>query len=818
MAHQAEELLKLLAALQGSDVAKALEDELSMKPYDPKPFVEDVVMKEPSELPPTAPQSAAAHIATQQATTLFANAAQHVPFLFNNHAIKASARVMSTSEALLALSTPMPPIRPSVVSEDDPRLRAMPSKIRKSIINMTHSSDEGKARLYNLPFADRVGFVDAILRESRYGSPLDADYPSAKSVRKSDPFLRLARGTKPASDTLSTEVFANNVPTWLSSDQLKTLGSIYNADYNVANEGDLIGGLFRIGLDESINQTELFNVVEEIEKSKTTLELLQFLAKTVRAFVAQPINVLKIAALAGMFIYGVPLNEPRTMDAIKIAAESDLVSRLSATEASQMIFNVFVQRKTSTFFDMKQFQSLEHLRRDSFYFRDDGSCPLFRKFAHARLISGGTFGAVISTLPREANSGLPGFKSLIKEDMSDEEEAILMHLSLLAVKIQPIREEDPTLRAQEDTVPYVELRVMHVIRELSSWWPAERLAGGIYNHVRLDDWARCKFDAQKEFAPLLIGESPERLKRFLKPGMNLYQLIVQEFADMGDLHSVMANKNRGKAGLKMMCDWKNFAAITIQVLGFIQSLSAYNYCHHDIKPLNILLKKIPPTSQVTYFAYPNVASGEKRDLYVPVWGLGVVAKLADQGSAIIHGQAKLPNGHKITTYIPSTRTRQAYALVYNPEFDLECYALGFLSSMLRGFAHTRTPFDDLIVEIDIQIIAWIQTCIHPGPYKNQEMEMCYAIVNRFLKTIQDFDSEETLTSRNPGYSGIITALDDIYTKHNRSWQANKTANSIDAISRALAHPIFDAFRDVPKSDATIENGGILVMTNYKYQV
>jgi serine/threonine protein kinase len=810
------EIASLLTAFGNEKIAKEIEEELSMKRYDPKPFVEDVVMKDPSELPPTVPQRAATHIDHQQVASFLATAAQQVPFLFREQQQQQPReKQLTREEALLALAVPRPPSLGGVVSEDDPRLKSVPSRIRKSIINTTHSSDEGKAKLYSIPFDERVSFIDAALKESRYGSPLDMDYPSAQSVRKSDPFVRLARATKPSGNYSSLEVFANNVPTWLTADQLKSLGSIYVANYNVVNDGDLIGGLFQIGMGEAIDQADLIRVTESAEKTPSLLELAQFLSKMVRSFVASTVNVIKLASLAGMFIYGVSLNESRAVDALKIAAETDLVDKLTSSDASQIMLNLMSHRKIPSFFDMKQFQSLAHLRRDSFYFRDGGSCPLFSKYAHATLISAGTFGFVISTLPREGNPGIPGYKYPVDQDASLEEEEILLRSPMLAVKVQPISKEEAEYRVQEDSIPYVEVRVMQVIKELSDHWEPIHLASGVFNHVRLDDFARCEFDAQKEFAPLLIGERPERIKKFIRPGKQLYQLIVQEYADMGNLHNMIVRKG-STSGLKLMCDWRNFAAVTIQVMGFIQSLASHGYTHRDIKPLNVLLKKISPSSKVQFLAYMGVSSGDRKDLYVPAWGLGVVVKVADQGSANIQGRARLPAGERITTYIPSPQTRRTYGYIYNPAFDLECYALGILSSILRGCSINNINFDILGSIIDLEIIQWIQGCIHQGPYPNPAMTECYAIVTKFLKTIQDYDLEAPISSVGISYANVVSALDDIYTKHNRLWQAEKIPYSKDAISRALAHKMFDPFREVPDSDTTVANGGIVVMTDYRY--
>lgn len=843
MDYNDDDLLALYEALEGKKKAQELAEKQQqqqqqqpdvpmMEAYDAEPIAKtasDTSSSDRSssgsssssvsieELPSTREHRASARIVAAPAVTALSAAAEAVPFLFRRDALAQQAARANSVELIEVLSRPTPAASLAALPASDARIQRMPKRMADAVLSDIHSEYRAPDAAYALSFELRVQLVTEAAEASHFGSPFSGEYPDARRITFRDKFAALVRAAEPVPPR-TVEAFANHVPTWLTEAQALELRRLHRSRYDTYNEGELSRALFEIGYGEQINDLDLAELLEPARAQPEPVHRAaadKFLASATQpAFV---FNALKLAAVAGVFVYGAPLgSDSSAVRRLVEACRTELVLALSVGDAATAFPEMLSEYRKRRFFSMKRFQSVEQLRRDSFFFRDTGACPLFTKYSHARLISSGGYGFVVSFLPREQNP-VPGpLVSSILAGAPLEEKSVLFDNPQLVAKFQavePVARGSPVI---EDETAYIELRVMHIIAELlTRHWPPERRVSGVYNHVRLDDWVRCEFDARTAVAPLLKGESAERIQKAVPAGKKLYQIIVQEYAAFGDLGKCMSAG--GLTTAARFASAEMFCSLAIQVLGFIQSLRGVAYSHNDVKPFNILLQPLPPAHRAHYFAYMGVASGARRDLYVPTWGPGLVAKLADQGFAVIYGRRRLAGGAQATAYIPSAGNRRTLAFAYNPAFDLECYALNYLSSMLRAFRTAGVALDGLHEYVDPEPVAWIRNCIHEPPYVSPAAEKCYASVTAFLDAFLDFSlTSAPLASRGFTYSSLIESLDDLYSKHNSGWRAEKRPGYDEAISRALADPLFDAYREAPAGEFTPENGGVVVMSDYHF--
>jgi serine/threonine protein kinase len=339
------------------------------------------------------------------------------------------------------------------------------------------------------------------------------------------------------------------------------------------------------------------------------------------------------------------------------------------------------------------------------------------------------------------------------------------------------------------------------------------------------DFVRCAFNPRQVFAPLLREDDVTRISRKLLPdSYDEWQIMVLEYADSGSLDAMLSSGNPKNVALLSTLD--GFASITIQILGHIQALRDAKYTHHDMKPLNIILSAVHPRRSGRYFAYKDVAigmNGESQTLYVPVWGLGYVAKLADNGFASITGTATLPDGKTITQYIPSKRARMGKSgHTYNPAIDLELYGYTYIRGIFKGHQMLGHTLKQACKKIAPGIFNWVLTYCRNNPagtVKGSKEAKTYDDIHAFLSDAYSWRMDDTNRWPFPedkwSYRVVYSLMDTIYSEYSVAWHGVKPHGSENCIAVALGSSTFWPFTRAPPEKYTEDNKGILVMTDYR---
>ena len=823
----------------------------------PRSVREDVVMKSP-------PQAAAAIIEAAEGVALYQSAvATASTYLPRADVVKIDyqRRAAALSAAINAsvLGGGGPPFAVSmrnsriVIDPESPGVKALPKRQREELLSAYHNTVDDVARRYSAVLDDRVSFVTLAAGYTRFGSPFaPAQYPNKTLRGRHDPFSDFAKTTAPLeTDTVAytQEAFANNVPYKLTSAALRDIEAAYERGIENQNAGEFIRGLLELGFADSLSPDEDATALGDPTKLGRFIDYIRAATK----FLGSDESLLEFTALVGVFPYQMPLNDSARLRTLRDSAVYALAAYFTDQENDAAFVDMYRSTLIKTFFNMKRYQSLDHLKRDAFTFTED--CPLFSKYSHIKLVAAGSYGFVVRVMPRESHrpSGtvkVPGGggggdddddaeeMSAVRANVKDAEKSeryLIQTAPLFAVKIQSVGGASRSMRTtgkrqpgdplDTDHTAFTELMVLQTIKQKSSHWRAKHRASNVCNHVRLFDFVRCAFNPVEVFTPLLREDDyADTSKRILPDRHDEWQIMVLEYADSGTLDSFITDRN--PKNTLAMASWEGFAGVTIQVLGHIESLRGAQYTHHDVKPLNILLSAISPQRKCGYFAYKDVAydakEGQRRTLYVPVWGIGYVAKLSDTGLSAITGTAPLPNGKKLTHYIPSKAARAGVSgHKYNPAIDLELYGYTFLRAILTGLYVIGYSLADTCKAVDWRIFHWIRSHCRQNPHSTRPLSAAlnlYDALDEFLSDAQAWNRSTSQGESFPShwkFRDLIDMIDKIYSVHSIGWHGVVPEGSYTAIARALAYPGFKEFTHAPdRNKYTEQNGGILVMSDY----
>lgn len=818
--------------------------EAVLEVYDPHAFHHkaDVEMQDRRNTP----ESVAARVSgmtPQQAANELIQVSRNVRIFRNTYSIPGDPLSRDAQTLDIALLTAIQRAVPSstallpqalVIDEDSPGVKNLPKRQRDELLRTYHNAELSVASKYATVFASRVALVTVAAATSRFGDPRNPDeytrkprYTGRYAVITDLALEALELAPKPVPFTV--EAFANNVPYTLSEAAVAEIKDVYKKQINVENAGILSRFLLELGFQK-------FFTPKEDEVALSNPEILGGFIdyeRAATAFVEIDENLLKYLAAVGVFPYLMDLNDASKMAALKKLAAYYIDLYLNQYSDNDRVFSeIYRSFFRMSFFNMKRYESISHLKRDAFSFTK--MCPLFSYYSHIKVISSGTYGLVMRVMPREVHQPFEDKATVrsIKDGAPADEQELLARAPIFAVKIQQVTGslkskrvdgtiDDESLRAELDTdsVAYQELMVMNAINAKTRHWRASHLASGIYNHLRLYDFVRCDFNPRDVFLPLLREDDGMDAVNFLPNVRAQWQIMVMEYADSGSLHGLIAGG--GLVNTEKMAAWTNFAAITIQVLGHVESLRGAQYTHHDLKPLNILISTIHPRRTCRYFVYKRVSMAptgyDRSDMFVPVWGLGIVAKVADQGFASIVAKTTLPNGKVQTSYVPSEAARQSDGHVYNPALDLEVYGYQYLASLLTGFQRAGINIGDSCLRIAPSVLRWIkQHCrCNPSSRKIRILET-YEKIDEFLTSAIQCALRMAPPSSVKHTNEIVECLHRTYFEFSPDWRGNVPQGSELSIARALGWENFAPFTrpPLPAGRYTEANKAILDMTDY----
>lgn len=410
------------------------------------------------------------------------------------------------------------------------------------------------------------------------------------------------------------------------------------------------------------------------------------------------------------------------------------------------------------FFSMKLSQPLDNIvgaaKSSEVIFRE--SCPLFSNYDNGRLIGAGAFGVALKYARRDtlmAKDGVPLF--------------CVVKIQAVRPSILPTDELEGSLR---------ELMVMHTI-ESALKLPHDRPF--LSNHVRLYDWTRCRMNLTEALKPILNAEDLEKIKGIRGAqlsAINTYQIIVEEYAPEGELDEVLSKQFSSEIFLNT----KAICSMFTQVFGFFYALYASRgFAHNDLKPPNILLKRLPPNSTIKYLVYnfgPNRAS-----YYVPVAdSSGFVFKVADFGLA------------DITTKEGKKIGRSEWKA--QPGLDLEMMACTVLFSIIEAYKK------DYRVMMPAEALRLLRQMIVPP---NSDTVDRYVVADKrsdaslakvptsgkLREAALAFLAEENLGKEAPDYIYHCAVYDEMYGMQMAAWgkSARYAAHrSMDSIDKMLA--------------------------------
>jgi hypothetical protein len=645
-------------------------------------------------------------------------------------------------------------------------------------------------------------FINKTARESAFGFPMapgvgsGAPYPTytkAHGKVNLKQWRDIASQTSPHIHESPEQIdlgryCSDNLPSWITTDDLRELSKLYARRFAVHNATSFLVGLKEIGYFFSLGPVP------------DPLILLSWSA--VSAFVAHGINALKVAAIAGLWVFGSSLRDPNFYYDLKMGVATALTDWMASVPTRDKFVRAASSVLVPSFFRMGFSQNPEDTVVDGFFFENKEVCPLFSNYGHPKLLSHGSYGVVFRyTINRDASFYERNARSKALVGLPDH----------VAIKLQTISDGETHA---VDSSANRELRILHAIQRMADHWPKERFAFP-YNHLRLYDYARCEFDPRQAIGPLLAGSGAE----VLTEGNSVNQIIVEEYAVGGSLSTVMY---RSDAGLRRVCSFAGFTGICAQVLAHVQALGAVaHFTHRDLKPANIFLQTVPLGTQIQYLYYHSVLpTGQHPHLYVPLWGTGsgldgYVAKLGDFGMSRILVQQKIGDTETRVS-IPADEEDDE---PYNPGFDAERFGMTFMGSILE--AAQRNPDNQKTISrqylLDVLApIGWrfLGSCMHrwqDDKRLSAEALAAYRAVAQFVEKLTVIDPPEQLylTADIERVSSICFA---IYVRYSSEWEDDVEPDDLAKITTLLGHEIFNHLR-APPSDA-VPNVNVLYMNHY----
>lgn len=448
------------------------------------------------------------------------------------------------------------------------------------------------------------------------------------------------------------------------------------------------------------------------------------------------------------------------------------------------------------FFGMQKVQSIDTLGKRNFYFRTTNTCPLWHKYDYVRILGGGRYGlAVLYTQHEGTKPGPEGPLKVVKFEVAD-----------------------PPGGSSRPPAFAVECRLLYEISvRMTSHWSQERKRLPT-NHIALYDYVMCSSDIRKKFAPYLDDTQLEQWKSILSPQGRTYQMTVQEFAPDGTLGDATANAD----SMRRICNDTGFASLMVQIFGTLQALGeVMHFSHLDLKPVNILLSRVDPSTKIKYLAY-HIRGG--KTLWVPLADSNmVIYKIADLGLSYAELVRRAPARAGRPAEVAFTKLANRNYAKFLPGLDLEVFIAWMISQAS---------------DIPEQIVNGISVRPFMSLFGRNAMEaMRHAFVGG---TNPEVVKEEAATQwKGPGYdmqppfvtrqilSGVlhgntarhsaeavgITAL-EFYQHAQRYWTRKPAQHHSTWLphDRLFASPLFERYRKRPVD--AVDDVNVLVMNNY----
>jgi hypothetical protein len=466
-------------------------------------------------------------------------------------------------------------------------------------------------------------------------------------------------------------------------------------------------------------------------------------------------------------------------------------------------------------YTMKLNEDLDALTLEPFFLAED-HCPLFSAYEIRHFLGAGGYGFVLWATLRSASSDP---MSIFKGRMHH------------AIKFQRLVREDV---AEPRAAPYVELRILAAIKELTSHWPQEPYVPR--NVIGLRDYVRCKMNARKLYQQLPPEDKP-RADKYMDDGDFLYQILILEYAPLGSLESFM---KQGPQFLDSVFEPKMFQSLFVQVFATLRALGRkLQLTMHDCKIGNLLLRQLPASGPVKYLRYSlfdsQTTAAGTGDLYVPVENSKrLFFQLSDFGLA----RAQLPDNNGSSVLVTSASKSLPYPEVYNERSDTELFAVTLLRVLItkRGV--------DAAMRVPAGVTEILTMCIHPAdaeeyelgqqwfgpqlglvwdldnalaPAENQPIKdenylyiRDYTLVRLFLAAMAGKYSlgqipEVAATRAQHGTSKdadlmqrivmrLVVALDNLYLKHRGRWIMQRRLQDVYCITEILLEPFFQSLR------------------------
>lgn len=242
-------------------------------------------------------------------------------------------------------------------------------------------------------------------------------------------------------------------------------------------------------------------------------------------------------------------------------------------------------------YPLRQLQNIDELGKRNFFFRQPGRCPFWGRYDIIKILGAGAYGLAVLYVQN------------VRPDYPQPPEG-----ELKVVKFELVARP---FEARPNAAYAVEARILYEIGRLTEHWTLERKRAP-FNHVAIYDSVMCTSNLVPKLAAFMDMEMKVRLARTALEGTRTFHMMIQQFADGGSLRSVLSDI----PCMRRMFSEKCFASMMVQIFGGLAVLGGLiELAHGDLKPDNVLLSMIEPSSRYKYLFYNIPQVGR---MWVPV--------------------------------------------------------------------------------------------------------------------------------------------------------------------------------------------------------
>lgn len=528
------------------------------------------------------------------------------------------------------------------------------------------------------------------------------------------------------------------------------------ARYDLTNDYAVISGLVAIRFFRT-------NLVIESVRSQS----IPSMPKIVQAYLEEndTAGILLLSAVTRFDLFGPRTPNDRVeifRELIKYAGDAISLNGKASIMQKEAEARIIEIDGSKDLFSMKESQANPLVIRSAFVFRN--ACPLWNKYDSGRVLGAGVSGLTVryARTRYDVSDGFPLF---------------------FVVKLQ---KTNPQAAPNSDT-SYNELRILLAMNEASSHWSEERKKN-LHHHLILYDWIKCEFDMATTIKPILSSVQASKYSKFLNQGRQEYQIMVEEYAPEGDLESVI---EKNPMSCERFVTPKAVASLFAQVFGALYPLYRRGFAHLDLKPANLLIERVPLTSNIETLVY-DVGT---RKIYVPLRDSHFhLFKIGDVGISVL----KKPG----TIY---GKPDKAVA----PGLDVETLAVWVAASMCRSFKATwRQKMSNEVAQFLSSLIQPpLPTDVHEDwriPNDNSGGVRAKAI--KLLQTPESYVAKEWATDYNT-FLGVYAFIQSTWSRG-----PHPEHKGMQLVNRVFAHSIMYDYGTEP-DDADWSNS--LLMNDYK---